>query len=219
MSATDWLTFGLLAVTAVYAGLTYWLARSTATQVWENNRAIVVATLSMHQGGNVIHLVIQNVGRGPARNCNLMVDCDVHSTFAGEALKQTVAFQRPIASLPPNFSWHFALGQPHVWLRSEDRNKFPMQFTISTAYESGGKVVTEHHAIDLEALLYGPMIRDDSSKFFFDMPQKYQRQSDSLNRAVTQIAESVRGLHNDEPRVQYRSWSKSFRKASRRLRR
>ena len=87
MSATEWLTFGLLLVTGIYAALTYWLARSTAKQVWEINRAILIATLSLHQGGNVLHLVIKNVGRGPARKCRLTVDADVHSTLGGDKLR------------------------------------------------------------------------------------------------------------------------------------
>lgn len=214
MNATEWLTLGLLLVTGVYAALTYWLARTTAKQVWENNRAIVVATLSLHQGGNMLHLVIKNVGRGPARRCRLSVDCDVHSTLAKEALRETVAFKRPIESLPPEFAWHYALGQPHIWLKSEEREKFPMLFTVSAEYESGGKLISEKHSIDLEALLYGPMIRDDSSKFYFEMPQKYERQSNSLNRAMVRIADSVRGLRDHEKPVPYRSWSTAFRKAS-----
>lgn len=219
MSATEWLTLGLLAVTGVYAGLTYWLAQSTAKQVWENNRAIVVATLSLHQGGNVIHLVIKNVGRGPASQCSLTVDSDVHSTFAGDRLRDTVAFNRPIEALPPDFAWHYALGQPHIWLGSEDREKFPMLFTITATYLSGGKNVNEKHAIDLDALLHGPTNRDDSRNFFFDMPQKYQRQSDALNKGVARIADTVGQLRKDEKPLPFRSWSDAFRKASTRNRR
>ena len=219
MSATEWLTLGLLLVTGIYAGLTYWLARSTAKQVWENNRAILIATLSLHQGGNVLHLVIKNVGRGPARKCRLSVDADVHSTFGGDKLRDTVAFERVIEALPPEFAWHFGLGQPHIWLGSDDREKFPMLFTITTDYESGGKRIVEHHALDLGALLHGPMNRDDSSKFFFDMPQKYEKQSVALNKRIADLATSVERMGDEKRPVPFRSWSQSYRAASSRKRR
>lgn len=212
MSPTEWLTLGLLLVTAIYAGLTYWLARTTAKQVWENNRAQIVAALTLHQGGNVMHLVVKNVGQGTARNCKLSIDQDVHSTITDDTVAETVAFKRPIHALPAESAWHFALGQPHVWLSSPDRGKFPMLFTITTEYETGGKIVKECHDIDIEALLYGPATRDDASKFYFDVPQKLDRQSDKLNRSLAQIAQSISVLHTQE-QPSYRSWSRSFRKS------
>lgn len=213
MTPTEWLTLGLLFVTAIYAGLTYWLALTTSKQVWENNRAQIVASLTLHQGGNVMHLVVKNVGRGPARNCRLSVDRDVHSTLTADTVAGTTAFTRPIHALPPESAWHFALGQPHVWLSSEDRDKFPMLFMVTAEYETGGKLVSETHDIDIEALLYGPAIRDDASKYFFDMPQKFDRQSDKLSRSLGQIAQSISANRSADARrpLPYRSWSASFR--------
>lgn len=213
MSSTDWLTLGLLVVTAIYAGLTYWLAHTTAKQVWENNRAQIIASLSLHQGGNIMHLVVKNVGRGSARDCKLTIDREVHSSIMDDTVAGTIAFKRPIHALPPEFAWHFALGQPHTWLSSQDRAKFPMLFTITTEYETGGKVIKESHDIDIEALLYGPAIRDDASKFYFDVPQKLDRQSEKLNRSLGQIAQTLSSLGNHERPLPYRSWSNSFRKS------
>lgn len=219
MSSTDWLTLGLLVVTAIYAGLTYWLAQTTAQQVWENNRAQIVAALTLHQGGNVMHLVVKNVGQGTARNCKLSVDQEVHSTITDDTVAGTTAFKRPIYALPAESAWHFALGQPHVWLSSQDRTKFPMLFTITAEYETGGKFVKECHDIDIEALLYGPAIRDDASKFYFDLPQKFDRQSDKLNRSLANIAQLLSASQKPSQTLPYRSWSHSFRKGRERLRR
>jgi hypothetical protein len=219
MSSTEWLTFGLLVVTAVYAGLTYWLAQTTAKQVWENHRAQIVAALTLHQGGNIMHLVVKNVGQGTTRNCKLSVDQDVHSTITDDTVAGTVAFNRPIHALPASSAWHFALGQPHVWLSSQDRAKFPMLFTITTEYETGGQLVKECHDIDIEALLYGPAIRDDASKFYFDIPQKFDRQSEKLNRILGQIAQSLSASRTQPHPLPYRSWSSSFRRSHERSRR
>ncbi|QQN74160.1 hypothetical protein [Croceicoccus sp. YJ47] len=219
MSAIEWLTSGLLVATVIYAGLTYWLAQTTAKQVWENNRAILIATLSLHQGGNMIHLVIKNIGRGPARQCRLTVDSDVHSTFGGKTLRETVAFKRTIEALPIDFEWHYGLGQPHLWLGSDDRENFPLLFNVTVEYESGGKLITDCFAIDLEALLQGPSNRDDGSRFFFDMPQKYERQSNALNSGINRIAKSLNALQLDKKPVPFRSWSKTFRRSSSRHRR
>lgn len=211
MSLTDKLTIGLLLVTAIYAGLTYWLAHTTAKQVWGNNRAQIIAALTLHQGGNIMHLVVKNVGRGTARNCKLSINQDVHSTMSDETVAETVAFKRPIHALPPESAWHFALGQPHIWLSSQDRAKFPMLFTITTEYETGGKGVTECHDIDIEALLYGPAIRDDASKFYFDIPQKFDRQSANLNKSLEKIVHSISDLRVHKYPLPYRSWSSSFK--------
>jgi hypothetical protein len=112
-------------------------------------------------------------------------------------LAEAVAFRRPIAALPPGFDWHYAFGQTFEYLQAKDSVEHPLQFAIETDYDTGGRRVRETHVVDVGALLYGPAIRDDASRFYYDFPRKFDPRAGEMMKAMEGLIHAVNTLHGE----------------------
>jgi hypothetical protein len=73
---------GVLLITAVYAWLTYRLAKAAEAQIWQSSRAAIVASVTTNQGGQLFLLHIANVGSSPARNLRVSVNQPLHAQLS-----------------------------------------------------------------------------------------------------------------------------------------
>lgn len=161
MQIIDYLTAILVLITAIYAYLTYKMAKTSEASVQavrEQSEAMLrpYVTISpfVRPHTTILYLRIENTGKTAAEDLKLSIDKDFFQF--GEA-KQTTrnlrtmkAFVEPIKSLPPGGKLIFALGQGFViFAESADQVVVPTQFAVTAEYHFGVRKISEVNHIDL----------------------------------------------------------------------
>lgn len=161
MQIIDYLTAILVIVTAIYAYLTYKMAKSSEASVLAireqseaMSRPYVVISPFVRPHTSLLYLKVENTGRTMAADLQLKIDRDFFQfgepKQPNRNLRTMTAFTTSIKSLPPNAKLVFALGQGFVIFAQEaDDNITPKRFCITATYTFGFKTVTEENHIDL----------------------------------------------------------------------
>src|SRR5690606_25100518 len=107
----EWLTLANVLLTAIFAGLTFFILRANRAavgamreQIADQNRPFVAVTVQVRIGTPVIQLLIKNVGRSPAQNLRLHMDrdyCQFGEKIDRRDLAKKSAFAQTIDCLPP----------------------------------------------------------------------------------------------------------------------
>lgn len=167
----EYLTAVLVFITAIYAYLTYRMAKMSEASVEEMRqqseaamRPYIVVAPFVRPHTPLLYLRIVNTGRNAAHNMKLSIDKDFFQFGENQNdknLKNKSAFTIPMDSFPPSTELIFALAQG--WILFEGTGKpgiCPTQFTITARYEFSGKQVEEMHNIDLRGYLGSEGDRD-----------------------------------------------------------
>ena len=103
---SEWLTLANVLLTAVFAGLTFFILRANRAavgamreQMADQNRPFVAVTVQVRMGTHGIQLLVRNVGRSPAQNLRLHLDRDFFQfgeKSEGRNLAKQSAFSRNI---------------------------------------------------------------------------------------------------------------------------
>ncbi len=163
--AMEILTGILVLVTAIYAYLTYRMAKASETSVEavkQQSEAMLRPYISIspfiRPHALFLYLRIVNTGRTAAQNLRLTLDQDFFQW--GEAnnpdknLRNLNTFSLPIDSFPPGSEILIALGQGWVFFGEKANSAInPTQFSITATYEFFGKKVKEIDGIDLRPYL------------------------------------------------------------------
>jgi hypothetical protein len=146
-------TVALTATTIVYAWLTGTLAVETRRLRRVGTEPDVVAYLLPDPRHlNLLHLVVANVGRGPARNVALEFEADA-AEFAAKGLKHPVGKRLPILSLLPQDERMHQLFGSALDLLADPPLK---DFAIRVHFENiDGKARTKSHRASVSGLLLG----------------------------------------------------------------
>ena len=159
------LTGVLALITAIYAYLTYRMAKASEASVEavrEQSEAMMRPYVSIspfiRPQALFLYLRIANTGRTGAQKLQLTLDRDFfqwgETDNPEKNLRNRNAFSLPINSLAPGAELLFALGQGWV-LFGEKANPVatPVQFNVTATYEFFGKNVEEVNHIDLRPYL------------------------------------------------------------------
>ena len=105
----EWLTLANVLLTAIFAGLTFFILRANRAavgamreQMEDQNRPFVAVTVQVRMGTPVIQLLIRNVGRSPAQNLRLRLDRYIFQfgeKGEGRTLLKQSAFSHPLDCL------------------------------------------------------------------------------------------------------------------------
>lgn len=165
MTATDYLTAILCAITAIYSYLTYKMAKSSEASVEAMRaqseamfRPYVTISPYIRPNTTLLYLKIENTGKSTAEDLKLTIDKDFfqfgESNRDDHNLKTKTAFVEPIQSLPPGGKLVFALAQGFViFSPGADQTKTPQQFTITANYRMGNRLYSENNHIDLKPFI------------------------------------------------------------------
>jgi len=157
---SEWLTLANVLLTAMFAGLTFFILRANRAavgamreQMADQNRPFVAVTVQVRMGTPVIQLLIRNVGRSPAQNLRLRLDRDFFQFGEkGEArnLAKQSAFSQSIDCLPPMSELLFDLGMGFkIFESGADPKTCPHTFEVSADYEYGKSKYSEKTHVDL----------------------------------------------------------------------
>jgi hypothetical protein len=159
----EWLTLANVLLTAMFAGLTFFILRANRAavgamreQMADQNRPFVAVTVQVRMGTPVIQLLIRNVGRSPAQNLRLRLDRDFFQ-FGEQAesrnLAKQSAFSQSIDCLPPMSELLFDLGMGfEIFASGADPTICPHTFEVSAEYEYGKNKYSEKTHVDLQPL-------------------------------------------------------------------
>lgn len=161
---SEWLTLANTLLTAMFAGLTFFILRANRAavgamreQMADQNRPFVAMTVQVRMGTPVIQLLIRNVGRSPAQNLRLCLDRDFFQfgeKGEGRNLAKQSAFSQPIDCLPPMSELLFDLGVGHqIFAGGVDQAVCPHTFTVVAEYEYGKIKYSEKTQVDLRPYL------------------------------------------------------------------
>lgn len=164
MNFSEWLTLSNVLLTAVFAGLTFFILRANRAavaamrdQMADQNRPFVAVTVQVRMGTPVIQLLVRNLGRSPAQNLRLHIDRDFFQfgeKGEGRNLAKQSAFSQPIDCLPPMAELLFDLGVGHqIFAGSADQTVCPHTFSVSADYEHGKSRYSDKTNIDLRPYL------------------------------------------------------------------
>jgi hypothetical protein len=161
VTTIDILTALLVLITAIYAWLTYRMARATE----QSTQAIVAQSEAMSRPyitispwvrpkANFFYLKIANTGRTAAANVRLTLDRDFYqfgeATQPDRNLRTKTAFSQAIDSVAPGVEMMFCLGQGWVVLGDDTKpHVTPSQFNVTASYQYLDRTVTEVTRIDL----------------------------------------------------------------------
>jgi hypothetical protein len=163
MNTIELLTTALVVITAVYAWLTYRIARSNerssaimARQTDLLVRPYVEVGVFVPPKIPLFYLRIRNSGRSAARNLRLHLDRDFFQY--GEANKNNLAkltaFNEPIASFGPGAEMIFALAQGFVIFGEKaDPKLTPQEFNVSATYDYEGGTASETSTMEPSPLI------------------------------------------------------------------
>lgn len=160
VNLSEWLTLANVLLTAMFAGLTFFILRANRAavgamreQMADHNRPFVAVTVQVRMGTPVIQLLIRNVGRSPAQNLRLRLDRDFFKFGEkGESrnLAKQSAFSQPIDCLPPMSELLFDLGMGFkIFEGGADPTICPHTFQVSAEYEYGKNKYNEKTHVDL----------------------------------------------------------------------
>jgi hypothetical protein len=157
---SEWLTLANTLLTAVFAGLTFFILRANRAavsamheQMSDQNRPFVAVTVQVRMGTQVIQLLVRNVGRSPAQNLRLRLDRDFfqfgEKDEARNLAKQS-AFSQTIGCLPPMSELLFDLGTGFkIFEGGADPTICPHTFEVSAECEYGKNKYSEKTHVDL----------------------------------------------------------------------
>lgn len=157
---SEWLTLANTLLTAMFAGLTFFILRANRAavgamreQMADQNRPFVAVTVQVRMGTPVIQLLVRNVGRSPAQNLRLRLDRDFFQ-FGEKAearnLAKQSAFAQPIDCLPPMSELLFDLGMGFkIFEVGAAPTICPPTFEVSAEYEYGKNKYSEKTNVDL----------------------------------------------------------------------
>lgn len=157
---SEWLTLTNTLLTAMFAGLTFFILRANRAavgamreQMADQNRPFVAVTVQVRMGTPVIQLLVRNVGRSPAQNLRLRLDRDFfqfgENAEARNLAKQS-AFSQPIDCLPPMSELLFDLGMGfNIFEGGADPTICPHTFEVAADYEYGKNKYNEKTHVDL----------------------------------------------------------------------
>jgi hypothetical protein len=174
MSTTDVLTGVLVAITGVYAVLTYGIMKATERSVAAMQQQtealsrpyITVAPLTLPKN-IILFLRVANTGKMAAERLRLQLDRPFHRFGRVEEVENLAtysAFTQEIASFAPGAELIFALAQSFVVFgENADESKTPLTFKVTATYGFGRRTVTEITEVDLRPyrgmhIAYDPVV-------------------------------------------------------------
>ena len=160
VNLSEWLTLANVLLTAMFAGLTFFILRANRAavgamreQMADQNRPFVTVTVQVRMGTSVIQLLVRNVGRSPAQNLRLCLDRDFFQfgeKSESRNLAKQSAFSQPIDCLPPMSELLFDLGMGFkIFEGGADPTICPHTFEVSAEYEYGKTKYSEKTHADL----------------------------------------------------------------------
>jgi len=167
----EFLTGILVIVTAIYAYLTYRMARASEASVEamqrqseDSLRPYITVSPYIRPNTPVLYLRIANTGLTGANNLKLDIDRDFYQ-FGNDSnpesnLRTKQAFIEPMDSMAPGAELVFGLAQGWVLFGNESKPETtPSQFVVTATYDVFARRVTEQHKVDLR-----PYIGSESSR-------------------------------------------------------
>lgn len=157
---SEWLTMANVLLTAIFAGLTFFILRANRAavgamreQMADQNRPFVSVTVQVRMGTPLVQLLVKNIGRSPAQHLRLRLDRDFfqfgEKSFGRNLAKQP-AFAQTIECLPPMSELLFDLAMGHViFAAGNDQSACPHTFTVSAEYIHAKNKYIEQTHIDL----------------------------------------------------------------------
>lgn len=195
---SEWLTLANVLLTAMFAGLTFFILRANRAavgamreQMADQNRPFVSVSVQVRMGTPVIQLLVRNVGRSPAQNLRLRLDRDFFQfgeRGEGRNLAKQSAFSQPIDCLPPMSELLFDLGMGFkIFESGADPTTCPHTFEVSADYECGKSKYMEKTNVDLRPYLgtsvpHHPVV---------DELERVRKSIDNLSGVVKQSANAV----------------------------
>ena len=195
---SEWLTLANVFLTAVFAGLTFYILRANRAavsamreQMADQNRPFVSVTVQVRMGTPVIQLQVSNVGRSPAQRLRLSLDRDFFQFGEkGESrnLAKQSAFSQIIDCLPPMSELLFELGVGHqIFAAGADQTICPHTFTVSAEYEHAKNKYSEQTHVDLRPYMgtsvpHHPIVEE---------LERVRKSIDMLSSAVKQSANAA----------------------------
>ncbi|OHC74682.1 MAG: hypothetical protein A3G18_06855 [Rhodospirillales bacterium RIFCSPLOWO2_12_FULL_58_28] len=155
------LTALLVLITAIYAYLTYRMAKASEASmeaVRDQSEAMLRPYITVapfiRPHTPFLYLRVKNTGRMGARNLHLTLDRDFfqygEKDGADKNLRSKSAFSTPIDCFPPGAELIFALGPGWVLFgKSAQPDVSPTQFNVTATYEFLGKKAEEVNRVDL----------------------------------------------------------------------
>ena len=194
----EWLTLANVLLTAMFAGLTFFILRANRAavgamreQMADQNRPFVAVTVQVRMGTPVIQLLIKNVGRSPAQNLRLRLDRDFFQfgeKGENRNLAKQSAFSQSIDCLPPMSELLFDLGMGfEIFASGADPTICPHTFEMSAEYEYGKNKYSEKTHVDLRPYMgtsvpHHPVVEE---------LERVRKSIDNLSGVVKQSANAV----------------------------
>jgi hypothetical protein len=200
----------LIAITGVYAYLTHRLVRAAEEQAWEANRAHVIAKISTNQGGQLLLLHFENIGKAAAKNLSVKLDKPVHKRLGSkDDLREMPFIKSGLSYFPPGTPVKYSIAASHQWLgETVDRSLHPKNFVVELEYSTLGRLVNESVKIDVvDQLFMSAIDRDYIDDFGRQFPDKFSKGIDSVVRKLDAMVD-----HSPPRIVSRKSWAGWFHK-------
>lgn len=157
------LTSILTIITAIYAYLTWSIARSNKSMTTAMLRPVIGARIAIRQGV-IIALIIENTGRSIAKNISINIDRDFFQYDEKDDrrnIKNFHAFSKVIKSMAPDEKIQFDLSQGFNLGKEVDGKIItPFEFDLDISYEFGKSNFKETQQIDLRQYINSLALKD-----------------------------------------------------------
>lgn len=209
---SEWLTLANVMLTAVFAGLTFFILRANRAavramreQMTEQARPYIHVAVQVRLGTPILQLAIRNVGRSPAQGLRLRLDRDFYQfgdRQSAKNLASQTAFTQPIDCLPPGTELLFDLDSGiTIFATHADRAETPLTFLVSAEYRYGNSTYSEETHVDLRPFMGTSIPRHPVVEELERVRQSIEKLTNVINQSAA-ARPSTEAKKKDEHPVQ-----------------
>jgi hypothetical protein len=200
---SEWLTLANVLLTAMFAGLTFFILRANRAavaamrdQMADQNRPYVHVSVQVRLGTPILQLLVRNVGRSPAENLRLHIDRDFYQfgdRSEARNLAKRSAFTKPIDCLPPMSELLFDLGMGFkIFAADADPAVSPPTFVVSAEYGHGKRTYSEKTHVDLRPYVGTSVPHHPVVEQLERVRESIDKLSDAAKQAATALIQANR---------------------------
>jgi len=193
MTTTDWLILALVAITTLYAWISFRILRANQAMVSamkdQQNAAMrpyIQVSVNVRPGTQLLYLSIKNVGKTAAYDLALTLDKDFYPPGKkGEEsnLAENTAFSQILDCLPPDGQLLFLLGNGNVLSNRQNSEALsPLQFQVTAEYFADTELISETSSVDLRPHLNMAVLPEPIVEELEKLRQVFMKLSKSLEK-------------------------------------
>lgn len=193
----NWLTLGLLAITAYYAIQTRRTVRAMEDQNDRLVRPYVTVRLTRDRTSYI--LLVENTGRTPAEDLRLDLSQEFYCLGDSDfALSDETLFSEGVGTFPPGSEVGYVLGDTVQMQSDADFEQMPRQFAVTARYSYHDTDVEETFDINLRQFAKEILVYKGARRELKELRETLEDELKATRKTLEKLSSSMEGSDSPE---------------------